>query len=224
MASYHLALDLPPDLSAALEQANQELVVELLERGLRDQRIERALERYAEGGVSFGATARAAGLLLRGPGASGLCPRVAAAYQRANHGRRARVSRKAVICNAGPLIALSKLHQLTLLATLYVQGTGAAGGLRRSGDNGAGARATDALAVRLFWDQQGWPVVAVPRSATEGYVPSVALDPGESEVLALAQTGGLRRPQPVSALGGFEQHARAAAHQPWRPVSSEAAP
>ncbi len=62
MASYHLTLDLPPELSAALEQANKELVVELLERGLRERRIERALERYAEGGISFGATARAAGL------------------------------------------------------------------------------------------------------------------------------------------------------------------
>lgn len=34
----------------------------MLERGLRDLRIERALDRYARGGMSFGAAARQAGV------------------------------------------------------------------------------------------------------------------------------------------------------------------
>lgn len=98
------------------------------------------------------------------------------------------MSQRPVVCNAGPLIALSKLHQLSLLAPLYgavqvpqaVYDEVVTAGLARG--------ATDALAVRLFWDQQGWPIVAVPHDTVQKYLPSVVLDPGEIEVLALAQT------------------------------------
>ena len=36
--------------------------IEILERGLRELKIERALKRYARGGMSFGAAAQQAGL------------------------------------------------------------------------------------------------------------------------------------------------------------------
>jgi predicted HTH domain antitoxin len=40
----------------------QEMLVEVLERGLRELKIERALARYVAGGVSFAAAAQLAGL------------------------------------------------------------------------------------------------------------------------------------------------------------------
>jgi hypothetical protein len=42
--------------------ACQEFLVELLERGLHQLKIERALDRYARGGISFGAVAHQAGV------------------------------------------------------------------------------------------------------------------------------------------------------------------
>lgn len=53
-----LTLALPSSLAEELASATQEL----LERGLREMRIERALERYSRGGMSFGAAAREAGI------------------------------------------------------------------------------------------------------------------------------------------------------------------
>ena len=57
-----LSLTLPDPLARELDAAGQEFLVELLERGLRELKIERALERYAEGGISFGAAAQQAGI------------------------------------------------------------------------------------------------------------------------------------------------------------------
>jgi predicted nucleic acid-binding protein len=48
--------------------------------------------------------------------------------------------------------------------------------------------APDALAVRLFWQRQQWPIVDVPEALLSAYVPPVVLDPGETELLALAQS------------------------------------
>jgi hypothetical protein len=48
--------------------------------------------------------------------------------------------------------------------------------------------APDALVVRLFWQCQRWPIVDVPDAVLSAYTPPVVLDPGETEVLALAQT------------------------------------
>jgi predicted HTH domain antitoxin len=45
-----------------LGPATQDFLIELLERGLRELRVERALERYARGGMSFGAAAQQAGV------------------------------------------------------------------------------------------------------------------------------------------------------------------
>jgi len=57
-----LTLTIPVSLAQELDSASQELLVEILERGLRELKIERALERYARGGISFGAAARQAGV------------------------------------------------------------------------------------------------------------------------------------------------------------------
>lgn len=54
MSTDALTLMIPAALARELESASQEFLVELLERGLRQLKIERALERYARGGVSFG--------------------------------------------------------------------------------------------------------------------------------------------------------------------------
>jgi len=93
-----------------------------------------------------------------------------------------------VLCNASPLMALGKLNRLDLLAGLFreVQTTRAVydevitQGLIRG--------APDAHTVRLFWQRQQWPVIDVPEAQLSVYAPPVILDPGEAEVLALAQS------------------------------------
>jgi len=57
-----LTLTLPPSLAKELGEASEEFVLELLERGLRELKIERALKRYAQGEISFGAAAHQAGV------------------------------------------------------------------------------------------------------------------------------------------------------------------
>jgi len=48
--------------------------------------------------------------------------------------------------------------------------------------------APEALTVRLFWQRQQWPIASVPEDLLSAYAPPVVLDPGETEVLALAQS------------------------------------
>jgi hypothetical protein len=62
MATEALTLEVPSSLAEELKSASQEFLVDLLERGLYQLKIERALERYARGGVSFGAAAHQAGV------------------------------------------------------------------------------------------------------------------------------------------------------------------
>jgi len=57
-----LTLNLPDTLAQELGTANQELLLELLERGLREKKIDRALDLYIRGGLSFGAAAERAGI------------------------------------------------------------------------------------------------------------------------------------------------------------------
>jgi predicted HTH domain antitoxin len=57
-----ITLELPAALAAELAAASQEFLIELLERGLRQSRTERALERYKQGGISFAAAANLAGV------------------------------------------------------------------------------------------------------------------------------------------------------------------
>lgn len=62
MPTESITLKLPATLAQELSTASQEFLVNILERGLRQLKIERALEQYSQGGVSFGAAAQLAGI------------------------------------------------------------------------------------------------------------------------------------------------------------------
>jgi uncharacterized protein len=93
-----------------------------------------------------------------------------------------------VLCNAGPLIALGKLNRLELLAKLHgqVQLPGAV--YDETVTQGLALGAPDARTIQLFWRAKDWPIVNVSAVILAAYKPSVVLDPGETEVLALART------------------------------------
>ena len=55
-------LNIPDSLARQINTANQDFLIELLERGLHALKIERALDQYARGGISFGAAAQQAGI------------------------------------------------------------------------------------------------------------------------------------------------------------------
>jgi len=57
MSTESVTLELPATLAQELSAAGQELLVAILERGLRELKIERALERYGRAEISFGAAA-----------------------------------------------------------------------------------------------------------------------------------------------------------------------
>ncbi len=62
MSTKPLTVTIPSSLAQYFEAASGEFVAEMLERGLRHWRIEKALERYAARDVSFGAAAEQAGV------------------------------------------------------------------------------------------------------------------------------------------------------------------
>lgn len=64
MTEETFTLNIPKALAKELEAASQDFVVDLLQRGLRDVQIERALRHLTEGGVSFAAAARMASIHL----------------------------------------------------------------------------------------------------------------------------------------------------------------
>ena len=94
----------------------------------------------------------------------------------------------AVLCNAGPLIVLGKLNRLDLLDGLFSAVQIPRAVYDEVVTQGLVRGEPDALAVRLYWQRQQWPIVDVPQAALSAYSPPVVLDPGETEVLALAQT------------------------------------
>ncbi|MCG2768982.1 MAG: DUF3368 domain-containing protein [Anaerolineae bacterium] len=94
----------------------------------------------------------------------------------------------AVLCNASPLMALGKLNRLDLLAGLFGEVQIPRGVYDEVVTQGLTRGAPDALTVRLFWQRQQWPIINVPQVLLSAYLPPVILDPGETEVLALAQS------------------------------------
>ena len=61
MGTETYTLKIPDPLARKLEAASEEFLIDLLERGLLAlRRIERALEKYARGGVSFAAAGKEA--------------------------------------------------------------------------------------------------------------------------------------------------------------------
>ncbi len=93
-----------------------------------------------------------------------------------------------VLCNAGPLIALGKLNRLELLADLYGQVDLPRAVYDEAVTQGLALAAPDARTIRLFWQAKDWPIVNVSAATLAAYQPSAILDPGETEVLALALT------------------------------------
>jgi predicted nucleic acid-binding protein len=93
-----------------------------------------------------------------------------------------------VLSDAGPLIALGKLNRLGLLADLYDQVQMPQAVYSEVVTQGLARGAPEALTIRLFWQSQNWPILDVPTTALAAYAPPVTLGPGETEVMALAQT------------------------------------
>jgi predicted HTH domain antitoxin len=62
MSTESVTLAVPDSLARELDLVGEGLLVDLLERGLREFKIDQALDRYARGGISFGAAARQAGV------------------------------------------------------------------------------------------------------------------------------------------------------------------
>ena len=62
MAPEAFTLHIPDGLAQELKSANEDFFIEVLERGLKSIKIDRALDQYALGGLSFGAAASQAGL------------------------------------------------------------------------------------------------------------------------------------------------------------------
>ena len=57
-----IVLEVSETMAQELATATQDFLAEVLQRGLREKRIERALARYRLGGMSFAATAEVAGV------------------------------------------------------------------------------------------------------------------------------------------------------------------
>ena len=91
-----------------------------------------------------------------------------------------------VVCNSGPLMALGKLNRLPLLQQLYNEVHITTEVYRETVEAGIEEGFPDALAIRLFWGQQNWPVVTVTPEQRAAFVSSIFLDPGEIETIAYA--------------------------------------
>ena len=93
-----------------------------------------------------------------------------------------------VLSNSSPLIAMGKLNRLEILAGLYSEVRIPRAVFDEVVTRGTARGDPDALSVRLFWQQQSWPVVDIPSALLSAYKPPIVLDAGELQVLALAQT------------------------------------
>jgi hypothetical protein len=62
MSTETLTLNIPTSLAQELSRASQAFLVNILERGLHDFKIEQALDQYSRGGISLGGAARQANL------------------------------------------------------------------------------------------------------------------------------------------------------------------
>ncbi len=78
MSTGSLTLTLPDSLARELDSVGEGFLIDLIERGLREFKIEQALDRYRRGGISFGAVAHQAGVprseLIRHAYARGIEP------------------------------------------------------------------------------------------------------------------------------------------------------
>ncbi len=95
---------------------------------------------------------------------------------------------KTIIINSGPLMALGKLNRLELLVELYGQIQIPNAVYTETVIQGITYGASDALTIKLFLQYHNLPIIEVSTSTLASYIPSVMLDRGERELLALAQT------------------------------------
>jgi hypothetical protein len=58
MSTETITIELPAFLAQELSTANQQFLIEILERGLREVKVEQVLNQYSRGGISFGAAAQ----------------------------------------------------------------------------------------------------------------------------------------------------------------------
>jgi len=93
-----------------------------------------------------------------------------------------------VLCDAGPLIAISKLNRLEILAELYDKILVPRPVYDEVVTSGLAIGASDAKSVRLFLQNQKWPIVDISSDTLNSYTPSVIIGAGEIAVLALART------------------------------------
>ena len=91
-----------------------------------------------------------------------------------------------VVCNSGPLMALGKLNRLRLFQQLYGEVHITAEVYQETVEAGISEGFPDAVAIKLFWEQQGWPVITVTSEQWVGFVPTVILDSGEMETIGYA--------------------------------------
>ncbi|MEA3349963.1 MAG: hypothetical protein U9Q82_05020 [Chloroflexota bacterium] len=62
MTNKTMTLNLPASIAKEISAASEDFFVDIIERGLREMKIDRTLARYAQGGFSFGAAAHQAGI------------------------------------------------------------------------------------------------------------------------------------------------------------------
>jgi hypothetical protein len=78
MSTETITIELSGSLAQELSTANQQFLIEILERGLREVKVEQLLNQYSRGSISFGVAAQQAGVsqseLARYAHAKGLEP------------------------------------------------------------------------------------------------------------------------------------------------------
>lgn len=93
-----------------------------------------------------------------------------------------------VLCDSGPLIALAKVNRLHLLLDLWGIVHVTEKVYQEAVVFGQAQGVTDALTIRLFWQQHKLPVTPVPDNVLAAYKPAITLDPGECATFAHALT------------------------------------
>lgn len=99
-------------------------------------------------------------------------------------------SPRVVFCNAGPLIALAKLNRLSLLSQLYPDLVIPRTVYREAVSEGLALGVSDSFATRLFVARYPCLILDTSAEVLRAFEPLTGLDPGETELLALAGPAG----------------------------------
>jgi predicted nucleic acid-binding protein len=91
-----------------------------------------------------------------------------------------------VVCNSGPLMALAKLNQLSLLKKLFQKVLIPQAVYEEAVTRGMAQGYPDAFAIKFFLEQQGWKPVYVDHEGIDKDLLKEKLDWGEVESLQLA--------------------------------------